>query len=1257
IGTDTDGAASAMQAEASAMQAEASAFERLEIESHQLRLDLSARMHADTATGAKYKAIYDSYIKWWTANGPDLLAKHQIQAVIPALPITAMKVTFFLQHETTREKYRKDSAHLYKSDPEAQKKLRDDARISDIERAMRHNEPQRNETANALKASGTSSDAYTPEDLQMCALWCMTSSRTAEQLSLGLRDRAMLLVSAGTAFRGDSARALQWSDLFITHAYVPDIAPDYRLPVSPWHPFGQCKAQSAGRVDEHGVIRHRIVELCPVGAVALHLWAYFHVLSKPVPDFVPDFTDTAFGEFGRRDWYVYHLFYGKDISRRMTYENHHGRLKRMHILNDIAISKVTHATRHYGALNARNHGASIASTKAMGGWNESSGAFRGCYDRSLPLDALLASAMFNGREPSSYFLARDVLAPPEHLLCLIFPWVEQEQRALAERAHERVGSDIALENFLKVLLWFRRVILQDTAVLFSRRPELLIFSWPPFNSPAFREFAEGTSDRIAAAEAKARAAYQNLPQMLVQSMHGITTEWALEQERERAEARARYNDLSEQLLQVKAELVMQNSSRSSRKRRCAPADADASVTTTAADPALAQRPALPGAATALPRCAVQPYATATAAPTSATAMSGAATAMCAGHAVPPVTVHVPAMAPTITLQPASMPAAQSVQQWLPSNPLPLTRLDPSTRKREELRQRYGDNCIAHHPWQLNAGILVPSYSMQPAGGAPLAGVLKISKMSKHEKDSVTETAIGPVDEGHTILSDMRVADDALLAELGYKSEFKREFSLIETVAFAFSIMGIVASVSSTMSFPLASGGHVGMTFGWLIPCFFVLCIAAMMAEMTSAMPYVFLASSPATYVLIIATNLPDRTSAGLYYFSAKLAPPRFAPLASWITGWANVTGQVALVCSIDFTCAQMITTAIAVGSDGETVLGSGATYGILIAILLSHGIVCSAATRVLARLNLFYVVINVGTSIAAIVALVVGAGDNKVSSKDAWTMFENNTGWANNGWAFLLAFTSPMWTLTGYDSAAHISEEVAGAARAAPIAIMVGVLATQTFGWALFIAASYATQSVPDLLGSDLPLPMGQLFLDTLGKRGMLAIWSFIIVVQYVTGAAQGVDASRVVFAFARDNALPGSRWWKQINRYTQTPAALSSLAGAAVIGLYTSYATPILLRITSGRDKLVPGPFSLGRWYTPIGIVAVAWVSFIDVLLIFPSGSAPTADAMNYSVVIIMSVFIFAAGSWIVSARKWFTGPISNLTPTPSREESPRKE
>lgn len=67
---------------------------------------------------------------------------------------------------------------------------------------------------------------------------------------------------------------------------------------------------------------------------------------------------------------------------------------------------------------------------------------------------------------------------------------------------------------------------------------------------------------------------------------------------------------------------------------------------------------------------------------------------------------------------------------------------------------------------------------------------------------------------------------------------------------------------------------------------------------------------------------------------------------------------VLLFLHVLYPSAQMITTAIAVGSDGNVSLGAGPTFGILLAILFVHGIVCSAATKVLARLNLFYVMIN-----------------------------------------------------------------------------------------------------------------------------------------------------------------------------------------------------------------------------------------------------------------------------------------------------------
>ena len=116
----------------------------------------------------------------------------------------------------------------------------------------------------------------------------------------------------------------------------------------------------------------------------------------------------------------------------------------------------------------------------------------------------------------------------------------------------------------------------------------------------------------------------------------------------------------------------------------------------------------------------------------------------------------------------------------------------------------------------------------------------------------------------------------------------------------------------------------------------------------------------------------------------------------------------------------------------------------------------------------------------------------------------------------------------------------------------------------------------------------------------------------------------------------------------------------------------PIFLRITSGRKQFVPGLFNLGKWYMPIGIIAVSWVTFIVILLLFPASSSVTAQSMSklfqisfgtslvdkivdYAVVIIMAVFIFASVSWVISAHKWFIGPIKTINR--SQDSTPAEE
>ncbi|TFY83866.1 hypothetical protein EWM64_g142 [Hericium alpestre] len=584
------------------------------------------------------------------------------------------------------------------------------------EQALRGAE-ERAHTANALKASGTSSDAYTPAELQQCALWCVSESKTSRELFRGVRDRAMLLVSAGTAFRGDSARMVQWSDLFISEVPLQEVRPDYLLPVGVCMLLGffalsnvsqvlgvysdNAKHNQQGRVDEFGMIRHRIVELCPIGATALLFWAHFHVLECPPPDFAPDFTDKNFGQFGRRDWYSCHLFYGTEVNKAMSYDNHYDRIKRIHEACMISLTKVTHATRHFGAQNARNHGASVNGAKAMGGWSDS-GSYRACYDRTFPLDALLASAMFNGRDPSSYFLARDTLDPPQDLLLCTFPWVEEQESALlARQSAHRSAADIALYQFLRVLKWFRRVLLQDAAVLFCRYPSLPMFGYVPFNGARFQEYAKGASDAIAAAELRARCAFENVPVNLVTGMQALLTESHLARERDAANVKAYHERMMQRVDALELAVVSQKPTRTSRKTR-AGAAADAAAAATFAVPA-----AVPAAAPSSAPFTVP----AAPAPVVASVVMPPPSLSPAAPPLPHPAFHHPATASSAPAYSLALPAPAPAP-WLPSNPLPVTTPDPRTKKRDLLLQKYGQKCIACHEWRLVDGQLTPVYALQ-----------------------------------------------------------------------------------------------------------------------------------------------------------------------------------------------------------------------------------------------------------------------------------------------------------------------------------------------------------------------------------------------------------------------------------------------------------------------------------------------------------------------------------------------------------------
>lgn len=116
-------------------------------------------------------------------------------------------------------------------------------------------------------------------------------------------------------------------------------------------------------------------------------------------------------------------------------------------------------------------------------------------------------------------------------------------------------------------------------------------------------------------------------------------------------------------------------------------------------------------------------------------------------------------------------------------------------------------------------------------------------------------------------------------------------------------------------------------------------------------------------------------------------------------------------------------------------------------------------------------------------------------------------------------------------------------------------------GWAIVLVIAYTVKDVMGVVAGQYGQPFGSLCLQVLGQRTGLAMFALNIIAQCFVGQGITITATRVVFAFARDGALPGSRVWSHVNRRTRTPvnATWGVLFLSAVLGLLM-FASPLAI-------------------------------------------------------------------------------------------------
>ncbi|AQA15766.1 amino acid permease [Streptomyces malaysiensis] len=473
-------------------------------------------------------------------------------------------------------------------------------------------------------------------------------------------------------------------------------------------------------------------------------------------------------------------------------------------------------------------------------------------------------------------------------------------------------------------------------------------------------------------------------------------------------------------------------------------------------------------------------------------------------------------------------------------------------------------------------------------------------------------------------------EEQRLRELGYQPVLARRMGGFGNFAISFSVISILSGCMTLYGFGLDTGGPAVMMWGWAGVGLFVLCVGLSLAEVTSAYP----------------------TSGALYYMADRLGGRTWG----WYTGWLNLLGLLGAIAGIDYGAALFTGALFNLQWGFDPTPES--TMVIFVCILLVHAALNLFGVRLVSVLNS----VSVWWHLAG-VAIIVGAlaivPSHHQSPEFVFTEFVNDTGWSNPLYVTAIGLLLAQYTFSGYDASAHLSEETSNASVYAARGIVRAIWVSWVAGFVLLAGLTFAIQDYAGTQKSATGVPPAQILIDALGTGGATAMLLIVIVAQLFCGNAEVAAASRMVFAFSRDGALPGSRLWQRVSSRTQTPVlavwlsvavagllalpslysetAYGAVTAINVIGITPAYAIPVFLRLRAG-DRFQPGPWNLGRWSKPVGWIAVVWVALVTVLFCLPQSSPVTADSMNYASIALAVVLLLATIWWFVARRSYNT-------------------
>ncbi|OJJ71634.1 hypothetical protein ASPBRDRAFT_125741 [Aspergillus brasiliensis CBS 101740] len=480
------------------------------------------------------------------------------------------------------------------------------------------------------------------------------------------------------------------------------------------------------------------------------------------------------------------------------------------------------------------------------------------------------------------------------------------------------------------------------------------------------------------------------------------------------------------------------------------------------------------------------------------------------------------------------------------------------------------------------------------------------------------------------------ADELRLAQMGHKQELKRHFSVWSLIGLAANCtiswtglgLGLITSINA--------GGPGALIYGFIFVFILQCFLGTSLAEFVSAYP----------------------VEGGMYHWIAAIAPKRYSNALSFATGWSTVFGWIFTTASTNLVYSSNFVALIALYKPNLVVQPWMTFVAYQGFNIITSGIVMfgNKWMPVINKFSLCYLQL-------AWFAILVTVAATAPKHNDAEFVFRtwiNETGWKNNVICFITGLVNPLYCLGGLDGITHITEEMPNPGRNAPLALACTLAIAFVTGFTYLLSLMFSVQDYASLADSPTGLPLAELFHQATQTRGgafALVFLLWVAVGPCVLGSQ--LSTGRMLWAFARDDGLPFSKFCSKVNKRFEAPVnaqlcvgIIIALLGCIYLGSSTAfnsmmsssvtinniaYLVPILTNVLLGRKTMHRGPFSLGYVAgMTVNIITVAWLVFAIVFFSFPYDMPVTASNMNYTCVCVGGFLLLELLWWIVAGKKY---------------------